>query len=277
MRCKVPAAAGIGLRAPHVRHVLATEPAVPWFEVHSENYFADGGEAIRDLERIRERYAVALHGVGLSLGSTDPLDRGHLARLKALVKRIRPGMVSEHLSWGSLRGRHFNDLLPLPYTEESLRHVALRVDQVQEALGQRILVENISAYHRFPESTIGEADFLVALAERTSCRLLLDVNNLHVSEHNVGLDAQGFIERVPCGLVAEVHLAGHEARDDMLVDTHGTPVSERVWQLFERVAERFGPLPTLIEWDNDLPAFAALQAEAARAQAVLERDDAVAA
>lgn len=277
MKCRVPCAAGLGLRAPHVAHVLARTPSTAWFEVHSENYFAEGGRAARTLDAIRERYAVSLHGVGLALGSAEPLDRAHLARLQRLVERVRPGLVSEHLSWGRIPGRHLNDLLPMPYTEEALDHVAQRVNLVQDALGRRILVENVSSYYRFPESTIDEARFLVALAERTSCRLLLDVNNAHVNAVNHGLDAPAFIDAIPAGLVAEIHLAGHEARGDLLIDTHGTHVAPEVWRLYERAVARFGPQPTLIEWDTDIPAFEVLEAEAARAQSILDRRHALAA
>src|SRR4051812_40833584 len=201
MTCRIPPAAGLGLRSPHVPRVLAESPPVAWFEVHAENYFGDGGPALRALDRIRERYAVSLHGVGLSLASTDPLDRRHLGKLKRLLQRLQPGLVSEHLSWGGVRGRHFNDLLPMPFTEEALEHVCARVSDVQDALGQRILVENISSYYRFPESHIAEQDFLVSLAERTSCRLLLDVNNVYVTARNHGLDAEAFIDAIPPALV----------------------------------------------------------------------------
>lgn len=271
MKCRIPPAAGIGLRAPHVEHVLETLPPTAWFEVHSENYFAEGGYAARTIEAIRDRYALSLHGVGLALGSAEPLDRAHLAKLRHLVDRLRPGLVSEHLAWGRVPGRHLNDLLPMPFTEEALEHVAQRVVAVQDVLGRRILVENVSSYYRFPESTIPEAEFLVALAERASCRLLLDVNNVFVNAANHGLDAAAYIDAIPAGLVAEIHLAGFEARGELLVDTHGRPVDGAVWSLFERAIARFGPQPTLIEWDTDIPAFEVLEREAARAQAVLGR------
>ncbi|MFO1398155.1 MAG: DUF692 domain-containing protein [Burkholderiales bacterium] len=273
----LPAAAGIGLRAPHVRHVLATRPAVPWFEVHSENYFADGGPALDALLRVRADYPVALHGVGMSLGSADPLDRAHLAKLARLAARVEPAVVSEHLCWSGVDGRHFNDLLPLPYTEEALAHVCARVDEVQSALGRTILVENVSSYYAFPESTLPEYAFVAEVARRTGCGLLVDVNNIHVNAHNHGVDARAYLAALPPAAVAEIHLAGFEARGPLLVDTHGAPVAADVWALYRDAIARFGRVPTLVEWDTDVPAFAVLEREAATAQAILAEDHAVAA
>ncbi|MFO1415415.1 MAG: DUF692 domain-containing protein [Burkholderiales bacterium] len=266
----LPVAAGVGLRAPHVRHVLATRPPVPWFEVHSENYFGDGGPALDALLEVRADYPIALHGVGLSLGSADPLDRGHLARLAQLVQRVAPSVVSEHLCWSGIDGRHFNDLLPLPYTEEALAHVCARVDAVQSALGRPILVENVSSYYAFPESTLPEYAFVAEVARRTGCGLLVDVNNIFVNAHNHGVDARAFLAAMPAAAVAEIHLAGYEARGELLIDTHGAQVADAVWTLFREAIARFGPVPTLVEWDNDIPAFAVLAGEAATAQAILE-------
>lgn len=276
MSTTLPTHAGIGLRAPHVREVLDTRPQVPWFEIHSENYFADGGPVLATLDRIREHYPLALHGVGLSLGSTDPLDRGHLGKLKRLADRIAPAAVSEHLCWSSVAGRHFNDLLPLPYTEEALDHVCARVDAVQEFLGRELLVENVSSYYAFPEATIPECEFVAAVAARTGCRLLLDVNNIYVNARNHGIDALAYLAAVPPASVAEIHLAGFDATGPVVIDTHGAPVAPAVWSLFEAAVARFGRVPTLIEWDTDIPAFAVLEREAATAQAVLEAHGAVA-
>ena len=273
----LPAAAGIGLRAPHMRHVLATRPAVPWFEVHSENHFADGGPALAALLRVRADYPIALHGVGLSLGSADPLDRAHLAKLARLAGRVEPAVVSEHLCWSGVDGRHFNDLLPLPYTEEALAHVCARVDEVQSTLGRTILVENVSSYHAFPESTLPEHAFVAEVARRTGCGLLVDVNNIHVNAHNHGVDARAYLAALPPAAVAEIHLAGFEARGSLLVDTHGAPVADAVWSLYRDAIARFGRVPTLIEWDTDIPAFAVLEREAATAQAILAGPHAVAA
>jgi hypothetical protein len=273
----LPAAAGIGLRSPHVRHVLAERPAVAWFEVHSENYFADGGPDLAALDRIRADYPLALHGVGLSLGSADPLDHAHLAKLKRLAARVEPAIVSEHLCWSGIGGRHFNDLLPLPYTDEALAHVCARIDEVQAYLGRALVVENVSSYYAFPEATIPEHEFVAAVALRTGCRLLVDVNNIHVNARNHGIDPMAFLDAMPRAAVAEIHLAGHDDRGPIVIDTHGAPVAPEVWTLYRAALARFGRVPTLIEWDTDIPEFAVLAGEAATAQAILETCDAVAA
>jgi len=273
---RLPVAAGIGLRAPHVAEVLARRPAVPWFEVHSENYFADGGPVLATLDRIRADYPLALHGVGLSLGSTDPLDRGHLAKLKRLADRVAPAAISEHLCWSSIDGRHFNDLLPLPYIDDALDHVCARVAMVQDFLGREILVENVSSYYAFPEATIPECEFVAAVAARTGCRLLVDVNNIYVNARNHGIDPLAYLAALPRAAVAEIHLAGFDASGPVVIDTHGAPVAPEVWALYAMAIERFGKVPTLIEWDTDIPGFAVLEREAATAQAVLKARDAVA-
>jgi uncharacterized protein (UPF0276 family) len=273
----LPPSAGLGLRAPHVGIVLAQRPPVPWFEVHSENYFADGGPALAALERIRADYPVSLHGVGLSLGSTDPLDTGHLAKLARLAERVDPAWVSEHLCWSSVNGRHYNDLLPLPYTREALDHVCARVAATQDFLGREILVENVSSYLAFPESTIPECEFVATVAARTGCRLLVDVNNIYVNARNHGIDADAYLAAIPPAAVAEIHLAGFDASGPCLIDTHGAPVAPEVWALYERALCRYGRVPTLIEWDTDIPAFAVLQREAATAQTFLDARLAVAA
>jgi len=273
----LPAAAAVGLRAPHVREVLATRPALPWFEVHSENYFADGGPALAALVRIRAEYPLSLHGVGMSLGSTDPLDRDHVGKLKRLIARVEPAQVSEHLCWSGVGGRSFNDLLPLPYTEEALDHVCARIARVQDLLGREIAVENVSAYVAFPDAAMTEAQFVARVARRTGCKLLLDVNNVHVNASNHGFDADDYIAAIPCDAVTEYHLAGFDAKGAQLIDTHGAPVAPEVWALFMRTVARIGPRPTLIEWDTDIPAFAVLEAEARAAQRILETAHAVAA
>jgi hypothetical protein len=273
----LPLAAGVGLRAPHVSHVLAHRPRVAWLEVHSENYFADGGAALRALERIRADYPIALHGVGLSLGSADALDVDHLGKLRRLVRRIEPAMVSEHLCWSGVDGRHYNDLLPLPYTEEALAHVCARVAAVQAFLGRAIAVENVSSYYAFPESTIEEAAFVAAIARHTGCKLLLDVNNVYVNARNHGIDAHAYLRGIDPDSVAEIHLAGFEDRGDVVVDTHGAPVSEDVWALYGEALGRFGPRPTLVEWDTDIPSFDVLEREAGTAQSLLAACHAVAA
>jgi len=274
---RVPAGAGIGLRAAHVRDVLSMRPRTPWFEVHSENYFADGGPALAALARIRADYPVSLHGVGLSLGSTDPLDGAHLAKLQRLIARVEPSLVSEHLCWSSVDGRHFNDLLPLPYTREALDHVCARVSRVQDVLGRELLVENVSSYLAFADATMPEWEFVAALAHRTGCRLLLDVNNVYVNAVNHGFDPDAYVAALPAAAVAEIHLAGFETTAAGLVDTHGAPVAQDVWDLYARTLARLGPRPTLIEWDTAIPAFAVLEGEAATAQRHLEACDACAA
>ena len=273
MSIVTPAArAGIGLRAPHHRHVLSAAPAVAWFEAHSENYFADGGAQIECLMRIRERHPLSLHGVGLSLGSTDPLDLGHLEKLKRAVERFQPGLLSEHLSWSGVGGRFANDLLPLPYTDEALRHVARRIAQTQDTLGRQILIENVSSYLTYADSTLPEWQFLAGVAAESGCGILLDLNNIYVAAQNHGFSCDEYLAGIPVDSVQEFHLAGHTRIDvdgrALLIDTHGAPVCDAVWELYGRALQRFGMQPTLIEWDTDLPDFAVLQAEAAKADAI---------
>jgi uncharacterized protein (UPF0276 family) len=265
---------GIGLRAPHVAEIVATRPSIGWLEVHTENYLG-GGPAPRALDRIRREHAVSLHGVGLSLGSAEGLDRAHLARVTNLVRRIEPVLVSEHLSWSIAGGAYLNHLLPLPYTEETLALVAGHVTEVQDALGRPLLVENPSSYLRFLHSPIPEPEFLAELARRTGCALLCDVNNVFVSCRNFGQDPAAYLDALPACSIGEIHLAGH-ARNDaegriILIDDHGSPVSEEVWTLYARALERFGPKPTLIEWDTDIPTLPVLLDEARRAEAAIAR------
>lgn len=262
----VPVQAGIGLRAQHHEAVVDSRPAVGWFEAHSENYFAAGGSQPDFLARVREHYPLSFHGVGLSLGSTDPLDREHLAHLKRIVERFQPALVSEHISWGSIRGRHFNDLLPMPYTEEALLHLARRVRDVQDALGRAILLENVSSYLEFTGSEMSEWDFVSNLAFESGSGILLDVNNIFVASRNHGFDAYDYIARMPRHAVGEIHLAGHSRNQvgdrEILIDTHSTHVCDEVWGLYSFAIRRFGAVPTLIEWDTDLPALDVLVAEA---------------
>jgi uncharacterized protein (UPF0276 family) len=268
----LPASAGIGLRAAHHAEVLAKSPEVAWFEAHTENYFADGGGHVECLSRIRERYPLSLHGVGLSLGSTDPLNAPHLARLKRAVDRFAPALVSEHLSWSSVNGRFANDLLPLPYTEEALRHVSGRIAAAQDALGRQLLIENVSSYVTYRCSTLPEWEFLAAVAVESGCGILLDLNNIYVSAHNHGFACDDYLEGIPLGAVGEFHLAGHTRIEldgqPLLIDTHGSRVADAVWDLYRRALRRFGPLPTLIEWDTDIPGLEVLQAEAQHADAL---------
>lgn len=263
---------GIGLRAPHQRDLLESLPSLGLVEVHSENYFGAGGPALHYLERTREHYAVSLHGIGLSLGSADPLDPRHIASLAHLVRRIDPLFVSDHLCWCSVGGIHAHDLLPLPYTEEALALVVNKVDAVQTSLGRRLLLENPSSYLRFRHSTIPEWEFLPEVARRTGCGVLLDVNNVWVSACNHGWSAPRYLEQIPERAVAEIHLAGHLRREvdgcEILIDTHDRPVSEPVWALYRQACLRFGNVPAVVEWDADLPPLDTLLLEAARADRI---------
>ena len=270
----IPATAGIGLRGPYHGEIINRRPPIAWLEAHSENYFAEDGIARGALERIRPDYPLSLHGVGLSIGSTDPLDEEHLRRLRALVDCIEPALVSEHLSWGAVGGRHLNDLLPLPYTEEALEHMVRRIQEVQDTLKRPILIENISSYLEFVDSAIPEHEFLVAVSRRSGCGLLLDINNVYVNAVNHGFDPLVYLDAIPPERVVEMHLAGHTARRygerEILIDTHNTPVCQPVWELFRHAVARFGPRPTLIEWDSDYPALERLLSEADTARRILE-------
>lgn len=273
----IPTSVGVGLRAPHYRDILATRPSIGWFEAHSENYFGAGGQPLAFLEAIRTDYPLSLHGVGLSLGSSDPLSITHLRKLKRLIARVEPGLVSEHLAWSSLAGQFFNELLPLPYSEEALHHVAQRVMQAQEYLGRQLLIENVTAYVTFQDSVMPEWVFINELARMTGCGILLDVNNVYVNSVNHQCDAQQFLTQIEGEYVQEIHLAGFEQRGDILVDTHGARVCDAVWGLYAYTVEQIGPRPTLIEWDNDIPAFSVLLDEAAHAAQLLETQHADAA
>ncbi len=273
----VPARAGIGLRAPHYRELTERRPDVGWVEVHSENYFGAGGQPLWFLERVRRDYPVSLHGVGLSLGSADALSHEHLISLKALIERFEPCLVSDHLSWSATGGRYLNDLLPLPYTDEALQVFCDHVSQAQEFLGRRMLIENPSTYVIYRHSTIPEWEFLSAVAERTGCGILLDVNNVYVSATNHGFDPLAYLAAIPVAPVEEIHLAGFDQGEHCLVDTHGKPVAEPVWSLYAAAVRRFGSVPTLVEWDTDLPSLDVLLAEAAKADTLSGARDAVAA
>ena len=270
----IPALVGIGLRTPHYSELLDTLPPIGWFEVHSENYFGDGGQPLYFLERFRSHYPLSLHGVGLSLGSTDPLNSTHLRKLKSLVDRFEPGLVSEHLCWSSVGGQFLNDLLPLPYTEEALNHVVTRIGKAQDYLRRQILVENVSSYLQYKHSTIAEWEFLAEVSRRAGCGILLDVNNIYVSAENHQFDPLTYLDAIPAHAVQEIHLAGFDSNGDCLIDTHGKPVFDAVWPLYAHSIERLGLKPTLIEWDTDIPALDVLLAEAWKARAILERHDA---
>ncbi len=269
----IPARAGIGLRGPHMPEILAARPVIGWLEVHAENYMQNG-PGRRRLEAIRRDYPISVHGVGLSLGTAAGVDADHVAALAALAAWIEPGLVSEHLSWSVTGGTYLNDLLPLPLTEEALAAVCRNVDRVQQALGRAILVENPSVYLRFRHSTMSEPEFLSALAARTGCGLLCDINNVYVSARNLDFDPGAYVDALPPLAVGEIHLAGHFRTErggkTLLIDDHGDRVAPPVWALYARAIRRFGRVPSLIEWDKRLPDLAVLLDEAARAERVAE-------
>jgi uncharacterized protein len=269
--------AGTGLKAEHAHDIFARERAVDFFEIHAENYMGAGGPPHHLLRRIASAYALSVHGVGLSIGGAGPLDRDHLARLKKLLGEVRPAMFSEHLAWSSHDGVYLNDLLPLPYNAETLDCVVEHIDEVQHSLGTRMLLENPSTYVSFAASDIDEAEFLRAIADRTGCGLLLDVNNVYVSSVNQGFDAAAYIDRFPMQFVGEIHLGGFAEDQDanaerLLIDAHGAPVADAVWSLYRRTLARSGPVPTLIEWDNDVPDFATVVGEVSLARAALAEE-----
>jgi len=262
-----PLGHGVGLRAPHYGRWLESPPRPGFVEVVSENFFAPGGRPQAVLERVRRDVPVALHGVSLSIGGSDPLSASYLDALAALARRVEPAVISDHLCWGSHGGRYVHDLWPMPFTEESLAHVAERVGRVQDRLGRRILLENVSSYATFTASTLTEWEYLAALAERADCGLLLDVNNVYVSARNHGFDPVRFLDALPAARVGQLHLAGHSDRGTHLLDTHDAPVADPVWALYRHTIARLGPVPTLIEWDDKIPPLEALLAESAKAAA----------
>jgi len=268
--------AGIGLRHPHVAELIdRPPPGLAWVEVHTENYMVDGGPRLRQLELIRGRYALSFHGVGLSLGSADPPDPDHLARIRRLADRFAPALLSEHIAWSIEDGHYLNDLFPIPYTEEALSVVARNVALAQDALGRPLMVENPSSYLRFVDSTMPECEFVAEIARGAGCGILLDVNNIHVSAHNHGFEVADYLEAIPGAVIGEFHLAGHarceiEGRP-ILIDDHASQVDEVVWRLFDATLARHGPRPTLIEWDNGIPPLPVLLDERAKAQGRLDR------
>jgi uncharacterized protein (UPF0276 family) len=270
----LPSAAGVGFKPEHFDQIRATAPTVGFLEVHAENYMGAGGLPHHQLSLLRRDFALSLHGVGLSIGGPGPLDPAHLGRLRALCDRYQPDSFSEHLAWSSHGTDYLNDLLPLPYTEETLARVSSHVAQVQEKLGRRLLLENPSTYVLFAQSTIPETEFLSEIVARTGCGLLLDVNNVFVSATNHRTDPRAYLNAFPLSAVGEIHLGGHAEEmlpsGPLLIDAHGTPVADPVWTLYAEVLGRTGPLPTLIEWDNDVPDWPVLQSEVRRAQALID-------
>ncbi len=272
----LPAAPGVGYKPQHYTDILSDAAPVCWLEIHAENYMGDGGRPLAQLRHLSERFAISVHGVGLSIGGEGPLDGEHLARLKHLVGWLNPASFSEHLAWSTHDSRFLNDLLPLPYTDVTLARVCNHIDQVQETVGRQMLLENPSSYLAFEDSTWSEPDFLREVARRTGCGLLLDVNNVFVSATNLSYGPQDYIDDFPLDQVGEIHLGGHDEDEDdhgqpLLIDSHGRAVVDPVWGLLDYVLDRSGPRPVLIEWDNDVPDWPVLRAEAQRAQAALDR------
>ncbi|TJW11981.1 MAG: DUF692 domain-containing protein [Mesorhizobium sp.] len=273
-RIAIPPRAGVGLKPEHYRTILDTNPDIGFFEVHAENYMGAGGLPHRYLSRIRDNFPLSLHGVGLSIGADRSLDRDHLKRLSELIERYQPGLFSEHLAWSTHDTAYFDDLLPVPYTAETLSRVVSHIDEVQETLGRQMLLENPSTYLAFAESTYSEIDFIAEIVRRTGCGLLLDVNNVHVAATNQQWDPIRYIDEYPLAHVQEIHLAGYTREADekgrtLLIDTHDRPVDEIVWGLYGHTITRLGPQPTLIEWDAKIPTWTELKAEAERAEAIM--------
>lgn len=270
----LPPRAGIGFKPQHYGEIIADPGSVSWLEVHAENYMSDGGRQLAQLRALDARFPISVHGVGLSIGGEEPLDKAHLARLKHLIDWLNPAMFSEHLAWSSHGGAYFNDLLPLPYTDETLARVADHIDEVQQTVGRRMLLENPAAYLEFTQTTWAETDFLAEIVRRTGCGLLLDVNNVYVACTNRQADPYAYIDAFPLAAVGEIHLGGHDAQQDehglpLLIDSHGAEVVDPVWKLYAHTIGKLGPMATLIEWDNDVPEFPVLETEAARATTIL--------
>ena len=259
---------GLGLRPPHYGAVLADAPPVDWFEIITENYLVGGGRPLHFLDRVRERYPLVMHGVSLSIGSTAPLDVDYLGRVRALARRCEPEWVSDHLCWTGVGGTNLHDLLPLPYTEEALAHLAPRVMRVQEILGRELVLENVSSYVSYTSSALSEWEFLTELVRRTGCRLLLDVNNVYVSSRNHGFDAREFLEGLPVAAVQQFHLAGHLDLGTHVIDTHDAPVRDEVWDLYAHALKRFGAVSTLLERDDHIPPLMELVAELGHARGI---------
>ena len=252
---------GLGLRATHYEAILETKPALDWFEIISENYMVPGGRPLANLTRIRNDYPMAMHGVSLSIGSSDPINVEYLRDLKLLADRIEPSIISDHLCWTGIAGKNLHDLMPLPYTEAAVNHVAERVGQVQDFLGRQILLENVSSYVTFTQSEMSEWEFLRAIAEKADCHILLDINNIFVSAFNHGFEPVAYLEGIPVERVRQFHLAGHENRGDIIIDTHDAPVIDPVWDLYAKACERFGPISTMIERDDHIPPIGELLVE----------------
>ena len=263
---------GVGLRRQHYSHVLETHPKVDWFEVISENFMVAGGRALEVLEGVRANYPIVMHGVSMSIGSTDPLNRDYLRQLREMARRFEPAWISDHLCWTGVAGRNLHDLIPLPYTEEAIRHVVARIRTVQDALERPILIENVSSYMAFADSAMPEWEFISTIANEADCGILLDINNIFVSAFNHRFDANDYIDAMPAERVVQYHLAGHSDHGTYLLDTHDHPVRDEVWALYQRAARRFGAVSALVEWDDNIPEFAELADAAERARDIFNAD-----
>jgi uncharacterized protein (UPF0276 family) len=262
---------GLGLRSDHYESVLQTRPSVDWFEILSENYMVDGGKPLHYLNRIREHYPMVMHGVSMSIGSVEPLNRDYLKQLKALIQRVEPVWISDHLCWTGLNGLNLHDLMPLPYTEEAIQHVVERVAQVQDFLGRQILLENVSSYVSYSDSQISEWEFLREIAERADCLILLDINNIYVSAFNHNFDPDSYLQHIPIERVYQFHLAGHTHQDNLIIDTHDHPIADPVFDLYARAVQRFGRVSTMIERDDNIPPLSELLAELDQVRTIAEQ------
>jgi len=259
---------GLGLRVEHFNDIATNQPNIPWFEILSDNYLIEGTSQREYLYKIRENYPITFHGVGMSIGSTEPLDMDYMKALKQLKDEVQPAWISDHLCWTSAHGKVTHDLIPLPYTKSVINHLVEKILQIQDYLGQQMVIENVSSYLQFKDSEMTEWEFINEITERSDCRLLLDVNNIYVSSQNHHFDALDYLYAMPAERIAEIHLAGYEDRGTHLLDTHSRAVTEPVWQLFEKAVQHVGDVPVLIEWDNDIPPFSRLVEEADRAQRI---------
>ena len=260
---------GLGLRDAHLDFILEQRPEIGWLEILADNLLSADGDYLNKLEQLRSDYPFSFHSVGTSIGSTDPLNYDYLERLRRLIRRFEPDMVSEHLCWSGVHGVHLHDLLPLPFNEETVNHVSERIEEIQDFIGRTILIENVSAYAAFEESSLEEYEFITEIALRSGSKILLDLNNIFINSINLGVDLKSYLQHIPPALVKEMHLAGGEKRDDIIIDAHNCPVWDEVWELYRQAVALYGKVPTLIEWDNDLPEFHVLQNEANKAQAII--------
>ena len=263
--------AGVGLRACHYQAILQHKPSIPWFEALTDNYLIGGGAALHYLRAIRQHYPMTLHGVGLSLGASDPLNHAYLTKLKALIADIQPAFVSDHLCWTGTQQQYLHELLPLPYSKEALEHVVSRIDQVQNILGRTILIENVSSYFEFKHNEMLESEFINEVSQQSGCSILLDINNIYVNAYNHGYDARQYLQHINPETVKQFHLAGYADNKRFLFDSHGSPIHQPVWELYQAALQRFGAVPTLIEWDDNIPALAVLQQEAQKAETLMQQ------